>query len=143
MREEIQYVASNRPLGLRGIGQKNLARLIPFPDKADDRQKFFAFSVDFDAGFLPYLPDMTEGSDFQKQGAWHYYEIQAQLLIAVDMLNKNRDYHWVIGVVWFVGEDEPKKICDFRQKLIEEGLLTEEDLVDIERLIEEKIGQVL
>ena len=60
--------------GLRGtsiVDGKELARLAILVTKPE----ISPFLVDVPVRGLPYLPDMSSGSDFRNRGNWHHYPI--------------------------------------------------------------------
>lgn len=137
----INYCAPVGKIGFRGVNKgSGIARLIPLaPPEAQD-QIFFFHGVDVKADLLPYLPDMGPGSDFQRHGGWHHYEISSGIFVIHLRPGQDSQFegHHVLQAAHFVREAAPRVFLDRREALHAEGVLVEEDFQKIARIIHEK-----
>jgi len=121
-------------IGFRGVS-KGIARLVPYPSGED--QIYFFQGVDVPADQLPYLPDMGPGSDFKVRGAyWHHYQIIRGIFIGhiylvEDGHSKETMLNWVLQAIWFKGEERSRVFLDNRNRLISEGLISDQEIQDI------------
>jgi hypothetical protein len=136
MKTGIRYCAPELKIGFRGVSRE-IAVLIPLPgDKKSEDEIFLARGVDVPADKLPYLPDMTENSNFVKEGYWYHYAIKKSVFIIY--LNEEGQYCEVLHVVLFKNEDTPRVLKDERKKLISKGVIISTDEEEINRILKEK-----
>jgi hypothetical protein len=130
----INYCTTIGRIGFRGVSPENTACLIPIP--ASPEEIFFDRGVIVPAKMLPYLPDMGEGSDYQKKGSWHHYKIQGAVFI-VYFTEPEYDYgiESVLDVILFDGETKPRIFLDQREILRSKGLLMPSDFDRINEIL--------
>jgi hypothetical protein len=143
----IRYSLGHENLGFRGThwpaapGGEEMARVIAYPKKgsADEREVFFMQGIDIDSSKLPYLPDMSAGSEFEKKGAWHYYDAEMCLIVAGKDVLKHLELGYVLlFIVKFVGEEKPRILLDNREELLKDQRVSKAVLKELEDFLREK-----
>ena len=110
-------------------------------ETGSEKEMFLLFGTDVPVVSLPYVPEMGAGSDYVKNGRWHFYKIKNSVFIWY-LVPKNEsetfDYHEVFQVVWFEGEEAPRVIIDNIKDLSDKAIINASDRKEIKEILAEQ-----
>ena len=88
MASEITEWKGDRLFGFRGVYRKGDEEFAAMQICVDSPVGEILI-IDIPSRCLPYLPDMSEGSEFQRKGYWHHYPCEGGYSVFLE----ETDYH--------------------------------------------------